>query len=86
VDSFQGREFDLVALSLVRSNDMASGIARFGFLKLANRLCVAMSRQRKLLVVVGDLNMFQDALAQEHVPALYSFARLCESHGSVIRR
>ena len=85
VDAFQGREFDLVALSLVRSNDMGSGTARFGFLKLANRLCVAMSRQRKLLVVVGDLAMFQGELAQEQVPALHAFASLCESHGSVIR-
>ena len=58
VDAFQGRQFDAVILSTVRANEMrgigdkARG-ARIGFLALRNRLCVAMSRARKLLVVVG---------------------------------
>ena len=50
VDAFQGREFDAVFLSCVRSNRGR----RAGFLALENRICVAMSRARKLLVVCGD--------------------------------
>ena len=52
VDSFQGKEFDVVFLSLTRSNnvrgeDDAAQRRRYGFLMLENRLCVAMSRQRR---------------------------------------
>ena len=50
VDGFQGQERDVVYLSLVRSN--AKG--EIGFLKDYRRMNVAMTRARKLLVVVGD--------------------------------
>lgn len=62
VDAFQGMEFDVVFLSLVRSNRVQAGAGtwhkKYGFLLLENRLCVAMSRQQRLLVVVGDSGMF----------------------------
>ena len=65
VDGFQGREFDVVFLSTTRSSRSsragARGPNRFGFLVLPNRLCVAMSRQRKLLVAVGDAAMMTSA-------------------------
>lgn len=48
VDAFQGREFDAVFLSCVRSG---GGV---GFLAMPNRLNVAMSRARRLLVAFGD--------------------------------
>lgn len=50
VDSFEGREADVVILSLVRSNEAA----RIGFLADAKRINVAVSRAQRLLVVVGD--------------------------------
>ncbi|MFZ0217881.1 MAG: DEAD/DEAH box helicase family protein, partial [Candidatus Dormiibacterota bacterium] len=50
VDAFEGRESDGVILSLVRSNDRAA----IGFLNDPNRVNVAISRARKLLVIVGD--------------------------------
>lgn len=58
VDAFQGRQFDAVILSTVRANPIRrSGEEacrdRIGFLMLRNRLCVAMSRARRLLLVVG---------------------------------
>jgi hypothetical protein len=77
VDAFQGREFDVVFLSTTRSN-LARGHRdpRFGFLVLPNRLCVAMSRQRRLLVAVGDAAMFTTEAAQRVVPALAAFHEL----------
>lgn len=91
VDSFQGKEFDVVFLSLTRSNsvrgeDDTAMRRRYGFLMLENRLCVAMSRQQLLLVVVGDVAMAQGPAAQSAVPALVAFRQLCEGpHGSVVR-
>ena len=74
VDAFQGREFDIVFLSTVRSGrpeDRRSN--RFGFLVLPNRLCVAMSRQRKLLVTVGDAALMNSTEGRAAVPALAAF-------------
>lgn len=50
VDGFQGQEREIVYISLVRSN--ASG--EIGFLKDYRRMNVAMTRAKKLLVMVGD--------------------------------
>ncbi|OPG12608.1 DEAD/DEAH box helicase [Microbispora sp. GKU 823] len=57
----------------------------YGHLMLANRLCVAMSRQQRLLVVVGDDAMFTSPLAPEAVGPLKDFHALCRSrHGIVL--
>ena len=91
VDSFQGKEFDVVFLSLTRSNNVqgeneAARRRRYGFLMLENRLCVAMSRQQRLLVIVGDLTMVKGPTAKSAVPALVAFRELCEGpNGSIIR-
>ena len=54
VDSFQGRQFDVVFLSMVRANDRKDPHNRLGFCALPNRLCVAFSRARSVLVAVGS--------------------------------
>lgn len=89
VDAFQGMEFDVVFLSVTRSNSLPAANEhdrrrKYGHLMLENRLCVAMSRQRKLLVVVGDRAMFSTPEGQEAVPALSRFIELCGGeHGLV---
>jgi ATP-dependent RNA/DNA helicase IGHMBP2 len=50
VDAFQGQERDVIAISLVRSNDKAE----VGFLGDIRRTNVAMTRARKKLIMVGD--------------------------------
>lgn len=50
VDGFQGRERDVVYLTLVRSNSRAE----IGFLADYRRMNVALTRARKYLVVIGD--------------------------------
>lgn len=77
VDSFQGKEFDIVILSTVRSNVISRTHDNykkvFGFLTLENRLNVAFSRSQKLLIVVGDGEMFSDDFAKTYVEGLHEF-------------
>jgi hypothetical protein len=77
VDSFQGKEFDVVILSSTRSNTLErkEGNVRkiFGFLTSENRLNVAFSRAQRLLIVCGDGEMFGDEYAQTYVRGLYEF-------------
>ena len=59
VDSFQGNQADVIAVSLVRNNlhDPGHGL---GFLDDASRLNVLLSRAERLLVLVGSWDFFQE--------------------------
>jgi len=50
VDGFQGQERDIIAISLVRSNEKGE----IGFLSDTRRMNVALTRAKKKLIVVGD--------------------------------
>lgn len=50
VDSFQGQERDVIIYSVTRSNKQGA----LGFLRVTERLNVALSRGREALVIVGD--------------------------------
>lgn len=93
VDSFQGKEFDVVFLSAVRSNPQRLGTKdeaeseeafdkaasqKYGHLRSSNRLNVAMSRQRRLLLAVGDRVMFTGTAAKDAVPEMSAFLDLCD--------
>ena len=117
VDEFQGMEFDVIFLSVVRSGKDFSNVDLnflenpppesdketfdeykkirdqiggkiYGFLNVENRLCVALSRQKRLLIVVGDADMFRGEIparvAKVCVPAMYNLYKLCESEGSIV--
>jgi len=102
VDAFQGKEFDVVLLSCVRTGPQGrrgpAGRAedspeksretllneRYGFLRLPNRMNVAMSRQRQMLICVGDAALATHVDAEEAVPALVALHQLCGgAHGSL---
>ena len=95
VDSFQGMEFDVVFLSIVRTfpqkwtpkDDDREKQARglFGHLCLYNRLNVSMSRQKKLLIVTGDSNLLKNDLAAEFIPGLVDFLKLCQTDGRILQ-
>lgn len=53
VDNFQGEENDIILLSLVRSDSI-------GFLKIANRVCVALSRARKGFYIIGNATLLKE--------------------------
>jgi hypothetical protein len=96
VDSFQGKEFDVVFLSMTRSNDIVARESKqyqqkYGFLLLENRLCVAMSRQQRLLIVVGDLEMIKSEIKKPETERsamreFIDFYQLCQSEHGVVRR
>ncbi len=83
VDAFQGMEFDVVFLSVTRCNNFPADTEKqrrqkYGFLMLANRMCVAMSRQHRLLLVTGDRQLTEGAVAASAIPGLVAFRELCE--------
>ena len=90
VDAFQGKEFDVVFLSVTRSNDLPGETdeqqrRKYGHLMLENRLCVAMSRQQRLLIAVGDLAFVKADEAAKPLRPLRAFTVLCGGPNGVVR-
>ncbi len=75
VDGFQGREKEVVLISLVRSNDAG----RIGFLDEPRRFNVAVTRARRKAVVVGDA----DTVA--HGDVFDAFVRYADTTACVVR-
>ena len=61
VDRFQGLERDIIIFDLVRSGERT-----LGFLANANRINVALSRQKRLLIIVGNLESLSSAMPPKH--------------------
>ncbi len=72
VDAFQGKEFEYVLLSCVRSNSSGAGKTPIvGFLEKPNRLCVAFSRAIRQLAVYGDVETLI------HIPCFKRLYEIC---------
>ena len=91
VDAFQGKEFDVVLLSVVRSNthrdhNESARRRRYGHLMSPNRLCVSMSRQKRLLIVFGDPTLLEAPNAESAIGPLVRFRQaLCGGeHGRIV--
>lgn len=56
LDSFQGQERDVIIYSFTKSSNISPKRDRIGFLKELRRLNVAMSRGKKQLFLVGDMD------------------------------
>ncbi|MGN8360554.1 ATP-binding protein [Helicobacter pylori] len=80
VDSFQGKEFDVVFLSSVRTRHTEG----FGFLKDSPHLCVALSHQKRALIVAGDREKFDTPEAKDKVSGLFEFLQLCKKEGKIL--
>lgn len=80
VDSFQGKEFDVVFLSSVRTHHTEG----FGFLKDSPHLCVALSRQKRALIVAGDREKFDTPEAKDKVSGLFEFLQLCKKEDKIL--
>lgn len=74
VDSFQGQETDIVVFSCTRSNNHCE----IGFLRDSRRLCVAITRARRGLIIVGDQKVLRTC---RHWSALLDS---CTSRGCVM--
>jgi hypothetical protein len=70
VDNFQGEENDIILLSLVRSNE--EGVT--GFLNVANRVVVALSRARKGFYCIGDVSMLSESAPRVWAPVVQLLA------------
>lgn len=69
VDSFQGRERDIIFLSLVRSNRENCA----GFLKLSNRINVAISRAKQHLLIIGNSRIATSQATDSAIGKVYSY-------------
>ena len=84
VDAMQGKEFDIVFLSMVRAiSEMQGDVANpYGFIANKNRQCVALSRAKKCVLVVGDPKMMERQNADSQIKALHDFYVCCKKGGS----
>jgi hypothetical protein len=79
VDAFEGREQDVVVVSLVRANRRGKA----GFLAVEERLNVAVSRARRLLILIGDTATLRKGHLGDLVNAVRAIGRVVDA-GDVV--
>ena len=82
VDAFQGRQTDIIIYSTVRSSKKNSSI---GFQKERERLNVAFSRARRLLIIVGDLDFINNyAIRDNKFPDIIKYIKENKDYCQII--
>lgn len=77
VDKFQGMERNIVIISTVRNNEKGS----IGFAEKLQRINVALSRAKRLLIIVGNLDHF--AYNKLGVPYYKEIERVLKNKGAI---
>jgi len=72
VDSFQGRDNEIIIFSMTRSNSRG----KIGFLRDVRRLNVAMTRAKSMLIIIGD----SETLLSSPQPAEHNKSRTAASY------
>lgn len=87
VDRFQGMERNIVIVSTVRAQRRLGSTqpnTNSGFAKSPNRLNVALSRARRLLIVVGDRRFFEQVKDNNGHPLYSEAIQAIEKHGRIL--
>jgi superfamily I DNA and/or RNA helicase len=82
LDSFQGKEYDIIIFSFTRSSDHNNApfengkrkFAKVGFLDDARRLNVAFSRAKKKLILIGNSKTLVDS--RSHFDRIFNYTEL----------
>lgn len=82
VDAFQGGQKDIIIYSTVRSSDKHKNI---GFLKSEERLNVAFSRAKRLLIIIGDAEFLSDTSINDNkFPLIIKYIKENPEHCRII--
>ncbi|OMD34554.1 hypothetical protein BSK56_33545 [Paenibacillus borealis] len=82
VDAFQGGQKDIIIYSTVKSNKKKKSI---GHLKSKERLNVAFSRAKRLLIIVGDSNFLNNITIQENLfPKIIKYVKDNDQYCEII--
>ncbi len=84
IDSFQGREADLVIISLVRNNRKESSRRAWGFIPGPERLNVMLSRARRTEIIVGNFDMCRTFHRDDYMTKFNKVAKFVKNYGKLL--
>ena len=84
IDSYQGRQSDIVIISFVRNNNNSNVRSALGFLTETERLNVMLSRVKKRMVIVGNSSNFKRFSNSSECKTILDVYNFCKSRGEVI--